>query len=66
MRSNDTTMPSARGTAAPDRPVPLPRAVTGTRCSFATRSTAATSAVLPGRTTNAGVSGVAVSASSWA
>ena len=29
MRSNDTTMPSARGTAAPDRPVPLPRAVTG-------------------------------------
>ena len=38
MRSNDTTMPPARGTAAPDRPVPLPRAVTGMLCSFATRS----------------------------
>ena len=29
MRSNDTTMPPARGMHAPDRPVPLPRAVTG-------------------------------------
>ena len=66
MRSNDTTMPSGRGTQAPDMPVPAPRAVTGTRCSSARRSTAATSSVVAGSTTASGRCGVAVSASSWA
>ncbi len=66
MRSNETTMPSGSGMAAPDRPVPLPRAVTGTRSSFATRRTAATSSVVPGRTTAAGVEAATVSDSSRA
>jgi hypothetical protein len=64
MRSNDTTIPPSTGMQAPDNPVPDPRAVTGTLCRPATRSTAATSAVVPGSTTAAGFTGVAVSASS--
>ena len=57
-------MPSATGTAAPERPVPLPRATTGTPRSSATRRTAATSR-RAGRTTASGPTGTAVSASSW-
>ncbi len=48
MRSNDTRMPSGRGMQAPDRPVPEPRAVTGTPCSVAARRIAATSSVVAG------------------
>ena len=35
MRSKASRMPSATGTAAPESPVPLPRATTGTPCSLA-------------------------------
>ena len=35
MRSNDTTMPPSTGMHAPERPVPDPRAVTGTPASAA-------------------------------
>jgi hypothetical protein len=65
MRSNDTTMPSWRGLAAPDRPVPLPRAVTGVPVSVASARTAATCSAVSGRTTWAGVFGSADSVSSW-
>ena len=65
IRSNDTTRPPLAGTAAPDSPVPEPRAVTRSPCAPATRSTAATSAVLPGRTTNAGAVAATVRLSSW-
>jgi len=64
IRSNDTTSPPAAGTAAPDNPVPAPRAVTLSPWAPATRSTAATSAVLPGRTTNAGAVAATVRLSS--
>ncbi len=64
-RSNEITSPPRRGIAAPDKPVPEPRAVTGSPRSLATCSTAATSPVLPGRTTNAGSPGVRPRASSW-
>ena len=49
MRSNETTMPPADGMQAPDRPVPLPRAVTGMPSASASARTAATSAVERGR-----------------
>ncbi len=49
IRSKASRIPSATGTAAPDSPVPLPRATTGTRCSVASRSTSATSSVVPGQ-----------------
>ncbi len=65
IRSNETTIPSSRGTQAPDRPVAEPRAVTGIPISFAIRRTAATSAAVPGRTTAAGRRAATVSASSW-
>ena len=58
-------MPSARGVAAPDNPVPEPRAVTGTPSCAATRTTPATSAVPAGRTTASGRTATPVSASSW-
>ncbi len=66
MRSNDTRIPSGGEIAAPESPVPLPRAVTGRWSSSATLSTAATSSVDRGRTTARGTLGVAVRASSWA
>jgi hypothetical protein len=65
MRSNDTTIPPSAGMHAPDSPVPDPRAVTGTPWRSATPSTAATSPVVDGSTTATGLTGVAVSASSW-
>ena len=65
MRSKASRMPSATGTAAPESPVPLPRATTGTPCSLATLSTSDTSSVEPGRTTARGTTGTVVSASSW-
>ncbi len=58
-------MPSARGVADPDRPVPLPRAVTGVPVSAARVRTAATSSAVFGRTTWAGRVGSTVSVSSW-
>ena len=59
MRSNDTTMPSARGMHAPDRPVPVPRAVTGTPCSRGhARGSRRPRRRSPGRTTTAGRRGV--------
>jgi hypothetical protein len=51
---------------APDRPVPLPRAVTGTPDSAAMRTTAATSPADDGRTTTSGKCHSADNASSWA
>jgi hypothetical protein len=65
IRSNDTTSPPAAGTAAPDSPVPEPRAVTRSPWAPATFSTPATSAVLPGLTTNAGAVAATVRLSSW-
>ena len=65
MRSKASKMPSATGTAAPERPVPLPRATTGTLCSLASRRTSDTSSVDPGSTRARGTTGTVVSASSW-
>ena len=65
MRSKASRIPSATGTAAPESPVPLPRATTGTPCELATRSTSDTSPVEPGMTTASGTTGTVVSASSW-
>ena len=65
MRSKETTTPPSTGTAAPDSPVPEPRAVSGIPSSAAAVTTAATSAVEPGRTTAAGRTGATVSDSSW-
>ncbi len=65
MRSKASRMPSATGTAAPDSPVPLPRATTGTPCSLASFSTSDTSSVEPGMTRASGTTGTVVSASSW-
>ena len=64
IRSKASRIPSATGTAAPESPVPLPRAITGTRCSVATRSTSTTSSVEPGSTSASGTTGVTVSVSS--
>ena len=56
MRSNDTTIAvRAAGRTAPDSPVPLPRAVTGTPVLVGhAQRRPATSSVDAGRTTNAG------------
>ena len=43
IRSKEISSPSARGRAAPDKPLPDPRAVTGTWCSAAATSSWATS-----------------------
>lgn len=48
IRSNEITRPFSRGRAAPESPVPEPRAVTGTPCSPAALSSPATSSALPG------------------
>ncbi len=58
-------MPSATGTAAPESPVPLPRATTGTPWSLASCRTSDTSPVDPGSTRATGTTGTVVSASSW-
>jgi hypothetical protein len=47
-------MPPSTAFAPPTSPDPAPRGTTGTPCREATCSTAATSAVLRGRTTAAG------------
>ena len=65
MRSKASRMPSAAGTAAPESPVPLPRATTGTPCSPASCNTEDTSLVEPGMTTASGTTGTVVRASSW-
>ena len=46
--------PSVRGSAPPDRPVPLPRATNGTPARAHSATTTATSAAEPGSTTSAG------------
>ena len=55
--------PSGSGSAPPERPVPLPRATNGTPCWWHSRTTAWTSAVVRGRTTNPGVARKCTSAS---
>jgi len=54
MRANERTTPPRAGTAPPHRPVPAPRATTGSPHDFAILTTAATSRVLRGKTTAAG------------
>jgi hypothetical protein len=54
MRAVDSTMPPSAGSAPPARPVPAPRAVTGTPRSAASRSSDATCSVVSGRTTTSG------------
>ncbi len=51
MRSNEITSESVVGVHAPESPVPLPRAVTGTPSAAAIATSAVTSAVVPGRAT---------------
>ena len=58
-------MPSATGWHPPARPVPLPRATTGSRHSLANRRISVTSAVEAGSTTANGVTGGTVMDSSW-
>ena len=65
IRSNETTIPPGTGTQPPERPVALPRAVTGTRCSVQSRSTSATCRPVSGSTTASGATGSCPSASSW-
>ena len=65
MRSKDTRIDASPGVAAPERPVPDPRAVTGMRSASAKRRTSATSWVLSGQTTTAGVTASTVRHSSW-
>ena len=48
-------MPSATGSAPPDRPVPAPRATNGMCSRAQTATTADTSSVLTGSTTSAGM-----------
>ncbi len=66
MRSKDSRIPPRLGTQAPERPVPLPLAVTGMPASFASRSTLETWSVFAGLTTTSGTRGSTVSASSCA
>jgi hypothetical protein len=55
IRARPMTRPSATGSAPPDRPVPAPRATNGTWSRAHSRTTAATSSVVAGSTTSAGV-----------
>jgi hypothetical protein len=48
IRSKEINSPSARGIAAPDRPVPDPRAVTGTLLAVAVWRSRATSSAVDG------------------
>ena len=52
--ASDIVTPSALGMAPPDRPVPAPRATTGTPSAWQVRSTAATCASVSGRATTSG------------
>ena len=63
IRASPMTIPSATGSAPPDRPVPAPRATNGIRSRAQTRTTAATSSVLAGSTTSAGTTRKPVSPS---
>ena len=54
MRARPMTMPSATGTAPPERPVPAPRATNGAPWVRHTRTAACTSSVVRGRTTASG------------
>ena len=64
MRSNEITMDSGVGTAAPESPVPAPRAVTATRFLSANSKIAETSSVDSGHTTTAGATASTVRHSS--
>lgn len=66
IRSKETSSPSARGIAAPDKPVPEPRAVTGTWLSEAILSSRATSSAVAGLARYAGDCGGDVNTSSCA
>ena len=48
MRVRSSEMPPATGITCPSRLEPAPNGVTGTRCSWASASTDATSAVVSG------------------
>ena len=54
MRAVTSRMPPSSASAPPARPVPAPRAVTGTPRAWARRNTAATSSVVRGSTTTSG------------
>ena len=54
MRASPITMPSATGTAPPERPVPAPRATNGTPCASQARTAATTCSVVAGSTTASG------------
>ena len=54
MRESESTAQPGTGRAPPESPVPEPRGTSGTPASRATRTTAATSSVEPGRTTSSG------------
>ena len=55
MRASEITIPSATGSAPPERPVPAPRATKGMLCSWQRRTVAATSSAVVGSTTSDGV-----------
>src|SRR5213593_2968575 len=54
MRAQSSTMPPRTGMGFPSRLEPAPRAVSGRECSYARRTTAATSSVESGQTTASG------------
>ena len=55
MRVSTQTTPPRTASAPPARPVPEPRGTIGTSWSRVTRTTAATSSALTGKTTASGV-----------
>jgi hypothetical protein len=55
MRASEITIPSATGSAPPERPVPAPRATNGICASLQIRTTACTSSASAGKATRAGV-----------
>ena len=55
MRASEMTMPSATGSAPPERPVPAPRATNGIACAAQARTTACTCSVVSGRQTSPGI-----------
>jgi len=54
IRASDSSTPSPRGSAPPERPVPAPRAVTGTFSWLQARSTSRTSSSVEGSATTIG------------
>ena len=60
MRESPITSDPVDGVAPPESPVPAPRATIGMPSSLASRTHAATSSVLAGKTTSAGVTRVPV------